>query len=128
MLPPPALPTKGKGKEHDMSSVERHIINLTENESDDITSTSTEQEASTLPPASTTNDASSAQPVPTLKDPGTTFLARTGKEPGTTPDKPTDFRPKGSWKPERPATPGCTSSSSNDDDTADEEYVSCFLE
>jgi hypothetical protein len=54
--------------------------------------------------------------------------APTGKVAGMAPEKPTHPKQKGTPKPDWLATSGCESSSSNDIDNEDEEYVSCFLE
>jgi len=45
-----------------------------------------------------------------------------------TSQKPTDPEQKGTPKPKRPATPSHKSSSSEDDDTPDEQYMNYLLE
>jgi hypothetical protein len=116
MLSPPTPSTKGKKKEQDESKVGGLLMDLAEGGSEDGTSTPTERDAGTAPPA------------PTEKDAGTTPLASTRKEASPTPDQPTNPQQKGTPKPDRPATPGNESSCSDNDDTEDEQYVTCFLE
>jgi len=116
MLPPPTPSIKGKEKERDGNNVGGLLMDLAEGGSEDGTSTPTEKGGGTVPPA------------PTEIDAGTTPPAPAGEEAGTTPDMPTDPKQKGTPKPDRPATPGTKISRSDDDDTEDEEYVSCFLE
>jgi len=91
-------------------------MNLPEGGSEDGTSTPTEKDTGTTPPA------------PTKTDVGTTPPAATRKEAGTAPDQFTAPKQKGTPKPDWPATAGSDSCSSDDDDTEDEEYMSCFLE
>jgi hypothetical protein len=116
MPPPPTPLTKGKEKKKDAGNVGGISMDLAKGESGDTTSTPTKKEASMVPPA------------PTKKDAGTTPPAPTRNEAGTTPAKPTDPTQKGTPKPDWPATPGSESGSSDDNDTQDEEYVSCFPE
>jgi hypothetical protein len=116
MLPPPAPSIKGKEKQKDESNVGGLLMDLAEGGSEDGTSAPTEKDAGTVPPA------------PTEKDDGTTPPAPIGNEAGTTPDKPTHPKQKGTPIPDRPATLGSESCGSDDDDTRDDEYVSCFLE
>jgi len=128
MLPLPTPSIKGKEKENDESNIGGLLMDLAEGGSEDGTSTPTEKETGTVPPAPTAKDAGTTLPRATGKEAGTTPPAPTSKEAGTTPDKPTDPKQKGTPKPDRPATPGSEGSSSEDDDTEDEEYMSCFLE
>jgi len=116
MLTPPTPSITGKEKEKDESNVGGLLMDLAEGRSEDRTSTATKKDAGTVPAAPTKKDASTTPPAPT------------GKEAGTTPEKPTDRKQKGTPNPDRPATPGSEISSSDDDVTDDEEYVSCFLE
>jgi hypothetical protein len=128
MLPPPTPSIKGKDKEKDESNVGGLLMDLAENGSEDGTSTPTKKDAGTVLPEPTERDASTIPPVPTEKETGTTPPAPTGEQAGITPDKPPNPKQKGTPKPDRPATPGSERSSSNDDNTEDEKYVSCFLE
>jgi hypothetical protein len=75
----------------------------------------TEKDTGTIPPARTENKANSTLPAPT------------GKVAGMIPDKPTNSKQKGTPKPDLAATASSESGSSDDYDTEDEEYVSCFL-
>jgi len=113
MLPPPTPSTKGKEK--DVINVGGLLMDLAKDGSEDGTSTSAEKKAGAIPPA------------PTKKEAGTTPSAPTGHEAGTTPEKPTHPKQYGTPKPNRPASPSCESSSS-EDDTKDEDYMSCILE
>ena len=88
----------------------------------------TEKYAGTIRPEATKQDAGTIRPTPTEKVAATTPPAPTGKQAGTTSEKPTYPKRKGTPKPDRPAIPGSESKSSDDDDTEDEEYVSCFLQ
>jgi len=62
-------------------------MDLTEDASEDGTSTLTEEEAGTIPPQPTDNEASMTPPAPT------------GKMASTTPEKPTDSKQKGTQYP-----------------------------
>jgi len=104
MLPPPTPPTKGKEKENDESNVGGLLMDLAEDGCEDVISTPTEKHAGTIPPAST------------------------GKKAGTSREKRTDHKQKGTPQPDRPATPGSGSISSDDDNTEDDQSVSCVLE
>jgi hypothetical protein len=105
----------GNDTDKDESNVGGLLMELAEGGSDIGTSTPAENDAITVPPA------------PTEKDARTTPPASTGNQAITTPDKPTDSQQKGTPTPDRPATRGSESSRS-DNDTKDEEYMSCFLE
>jgi hypothetical protein len=91
-------------------------MDLAEGGSEDGTSTPTEKGACTVTPAPTEKDASTTPPAPSAK------------KPGMTPEKPTEPKQKGTTKLDHPATPGSESSSSDDDDTKDAEYMNGFLE
>jgi hypothetical protein len=116
MLPLPTPSIKRKEKEKDENHIGGLLMDLAEGGSEDGTSTSTKKDAGTVPP------------VPTKKDTSTTLPAPTGKEDGTTLDKPTDHKQMGIPKSDPPSTSGSESCSPDDDDTEDEEYLSCFLE
>ena len=140
MLPPPSPSIKGNEKETDESNVGGLLKQLAENGSEDGTSTPSERDTGTVPTAPTEKDHGTIPAAPTEKDPytvtpaptkkeaGTTTPASTGKEAGTTRDKPTNPQYKCTPKPDWPTTPGSESSNSDDDDTDNREYVSCFLE
>jgi len=139
MLPLPIPSTKGKEEEKDESNVGGILIDLTEDRSEDGTSTPSvndagaippapiEKDAGMIPPPSTEKATSMIPPAPTVNEVGTPPAAPTGKETSTTPQKPTDPKQKGTPKPDRPATPGGDSSSSDDQDSVDDEYSSHFL-
>jgi hypothetical protein len=128
MLPPPTPSIKGKEKDKDESNVGGLLMDLAENGYEDRTSTPTEKDAGTVRPAPTEKEADTIPRAPTKKEAGTTPPAPTWKEAGMALDMPTNPKQKGTPKPDRPATPGSKSRSSDDDDTEDEEYVICLLE
>jgi len=103
-------------------------MDLAEDESEDATSTPTEKDSGTATPVPTRKDAGTIRPAPTERDAGTIPPPSTMEEAGTTPEKPTDNKQMGTLKPDRTATPGSESSCSDDDNTEDDEYMSCFLE
>jgi len=132
-------------------------MDLAQDGSQDGTSTPADKVAGIIPPAPTDKDAGTILPAPTEKEASTIWPAPTKKEANTmqqvptevvasmipptpigkgagtipptsiTPENPTNLKQKSTPKPDRPATPSSTSSSS-DDAMEDEEYVSCIPE
>jgi len=102
-------------------------MDLAEGESEDGTSTPAEKEAGMIPPTPTEEEAGTIPPNPTEKEAGTIWAAPNENEAGITSWKPSNPKKIGTPKRDWPATPRgkrCCA----DDDTEDEEYVSCFLE
>jgi len=128
MLPPPTPPNKGKEKEKNESNVGGLLMDLAKDGSEDGTSTPTEKYAGTAPPVPSEQDAATIPPAPTGKDAATIAPPPTGKEAGTTPQRPTNPMQKGTPNTDQYATPGSKNSSSDNDNTEVDQYVSCFPE
>jgi hypothetical protein len=110
----------------DESTIGGLLMDLADDRSEEGTTTSSETDAGTVPPVPTEKDPYTMPPALITKEASTTLPAPIGKEASATADKPTNHKGKQTAKHDWPAMSGSDCRSSDDDDTDDEQYISCF--